>query len=54
MILEIVCCTKTMYFKAAVFWELLNSIENQFKNDNVKMPLNVSENNLTFLHLHLK
>ena len=51
MILQIVCCTKTMYFKAAAVWELLNSIGNQFNNDNVKTPLNVSENNETFLHL---
>ena len=32
---------KTMYFKAAAVWKLLNSIGNQF-NNNVKMPLNVS------------
>ena len=54
MILHIVCCMKTMYFKAAAVWELPNSIGNQFNNDNVKMLLNVSENNVTFLHLHLQ
>ena len=48
MILQIVCCMKTMYFKAAAIWKLLNSIGNQF-NNNVKMPLNVSENNVTFV-----
>ena len=39
MILQIVCCTKTMYFKAAAVWELLNSIGNQFNDDNVKNAL---------------
>ena len=39
-----------MFFKAAAVLELLNSIGNQFNNDNVNMPLNVSENNVTFLH----